>query len=145
MANAISNISGGEELVVSTITMSGNTSNTIDFSEYITNYDNIRYIVWSGGGTGSLCIYNHDIYLQNLAEGKENPHRLRIYNKNSSGYIMVSSINNTDTRYYYFDDNEWNAGGAMKLYNMIEGESSYATYARSGPGVYIIHKKEDTE
>ena len=63
MANAISNISGGEELVVSTITMSGNTSTTIDFSEYVSNYDNIRYIIWSGSGTGYLCIYNHDIYL----------------------------------------------------------------------------------
>ena len=144
MANAISNISGGEELVVSTITMSGNTSTTIDFSEYVSNYDNIRYIIWSGGGTGSLCIYNHDVYLQNLAEGKANPHRLRIYNKNTSGYIMVLSNNNTDTRYYYFDDNEWNAGGAMKLYSMVDGSSSYSSYARSGPGVYLVHKKEDT-
>lgn len=145
MANAISNISGGEELVVSTITMSGNTSSTIDFSEYITNYDNIRYIIWSGIGSGSMCIYNHDVYLQNLAEGKENPRRLKIYGKNSSGYIMVLSTNNTDTRYYYFDDNEWNAGGAMRLYNMLGGEIGYSTYARSGPGVYIVHKKEDTE
>lgn len=145
MASAISNILGKEELVVSTITMSGNTSTTIDFSEYITNYDNIRYIIWSGSGSGIVCIYNHDTYLQNLAEGKENPHRLRIYSKNSSGYIMVSSTNNTDTHYYYFDDNEWNAGGAMRLYNILGGEIGYSTYARSGPGVYIVHKKEDTE
>lgn len=145
MANAINDISGREELVVSTITMSGNTSSTIDFSEYITNYDNIRYIIWSGVGSGSVCIYNHDVYLQNLAEGKENPHRLRIYIKNSSGYIMASSTNNTDTRYYYFDDNEWNASGAMEIHSMIEGTNGYSTYARSGPGVYIVHKKEDTE
>ena len=144
MASAISNISGGEELIVSTITMSGNTSTTIDFSEYVSNYDNIRYIIWSGSGTGILCIYNHDTYLQNLAEGKENPRRLKVYGKNSSGYIMVLTNNNTDTRYYYFDDDEWNAGGEMKLYSMLDGSNSYATYARSGPGIYIVYKKEDT-
>jgi hypothetical protein len=49
------------------------------------------------------------------------------------------------TDYYFFDIDEWNASGDLKLYSHSSGTYSIQSYARYSRYIYLVYKKEDTE
>ena len=144
MANAITSLGSIENLQIIKIYYSSTSDLVLNFSEYVQNYDNIRSIVWCGSGSNVIMIFNYQDYLDNLNANNPNPVRINLFGKDSSGNAMSGTpAYATDTsRYYYFKQSEWNAGGDLKLYNYSSGSSSTSTYARSSRYVYLVYKKE---
>lgn len=150
MANAIVSLGSTEELVYTNISYSSSTSTMLNFSSYVKDYNNIRFIVWSGTSSGTTMIYDHTVYLANKEAGNLMPHRIMSYGKASSGYTMNSLTSGapTETRYYYFKTTEWDNNGSLSVYLDTNGDGasdSTSTYARYGSNIYLVYKKEDTE
>jgi hypothetical protein len=68
MGEVIRSSLGPEEdlQVVNIYYSSGISSDKLNFSEYVKNYNNIREIVWCGGSSNVVLIYNHRDYLANV-------------------------------------------------------------------------------
>lgn len=149
MSEAISSLAPKEELVITNIYYSSPTYEAgLDLSNYVKDYNNIRRIVWSSSSSGSTAIYDHELYLRNLEAGVVNPHRIMLYGKSSSGYTMDSLTDGSpaSTRYYYFNESEWNNSGILQLYMDTNGDGnadSDVSYERYGRYVYLVYKKED--
>lgn len=144
MANAITSLGSTEDLQIIKIYYSSASNQVLNFSEYVQNYDNIRSIVWCGAGSNNVMIFNYQDYLDNLNAGNAEPVRINSFGKDNNGNAMNGTpAYATDTsRYYYFKQSEWNAGGDLKLYNYSSGSSSTSTYARYSRYVYLVYKKE---
>lgn len=145
-----SSLSPAEDLQVLKIYYSSGASNeTLNFSEYVKNYNNIRQIVWCGGGSNTVCIFNHTDYLDNVKANNAEPVRINKFGKDSSGYAMgatpLYATPDKKTDFYYFKKSEWDASGNLKLYSHSSGSYTSLSYARYSRYIYLIYKKEDTE
>lgn len=146
MASAISALSNNatEEYDYTYIQYSGETSQTLNLSSYISDYNNIRFMVWAGSGANVICIYDYSQYLKNVENNVKDPHRIIVYSKNSSTYnAMGSQAENSSTRYYHFNTDEINQNGDLFLYSSTDGKtSSKQSYARYGKCIYLVSAKE---
>lgn len=149
MANAITSLNSTENLQTTKIYYSSTSASVLNFSEYVKNYDNIRQIIWCGSGNNVIAIFNYQDYLDNLNANNPEPVRINIFGKSSGGDVMsgtpVYATPNNLTEYYYFDKNEWDAGGDLTLYRYSGSLALPMSYARNSRYVYLVYKKEDTE
>ena len=128
---------------------SGVSSSTLNFSEYIQNYDNIRQIIWCGTGSNTVCVFNYTDYLANVKANNAEPVRINIFGKDSNGYGMSATPKyatpDKTTDFYYFKKSEWDANGNLQVYSHSSGSISSLSYARYCRYIYVVYKKEDTE
>ena len=144
MASAISALSNSvsEEYDYTSIQYSSETSNILNLSSYVSNYKNIRFIVWCGGGSNTICIYDYNQYLKNVENNVKDPHRIIVYSKYNSN-AMGSQAENSSTRYYYFKTDEMNQNGDLSMYFNTNGTTSTTTIqARYGKCIYLVSAKE---
>lgn len=140
----ISFLSPTEELVTTNITYSSASATSLNFSSYVKNYNNIRYIIFTSA-TGSFSIFDYQNYLNNVEAGVNYPLRMETFDKDSGGYLMGSrkSPTSTSQNYYYFKEAEWNANGDMRLCHYNGSTATTLSYARYGRIVKLVYKKED--
>lgn len=149
MGEAInSSLGPAENLQTIKIYYSSGVSNaTLNFSEYVKNYNNIRQIIWCGGGSNTVCIFNYTDYLANIEANNTRPVRINKFGKDSNGYGMSASPQyatpDKTTDFYCFDKDEWDAGGNLTLYSHSSGSYTSLTYARYCRYIYLVYKKED--
>lgn len=128
---------------------SGVSNATVNFSEYIPNYNNIRQIIWCGLSSNTVCVFNYTDYLANVKANNTEPVRINVFDKDSNGYGMSATPKFATpdklTDFYYFKKSEWDAGGNLQVYFHSSGPVFSMSYARYCNYIYIVYKKEDTE
>ena len=145
MASAISALSNSvsEEYDYTSIQYSSETSDILNLSSYVSDYKNIRFIVWCGPGQSIICIYDYNQYLKNVENNVKDPHRIIVYSKYNSN-AMGSQGENSSTKYYYFKTDEMNQNGDLSIYYTYDGGTNVTqmSYTRYSKCVYLVSAKE---